>query len=149
MKVVIFAGGRGTRISEETHLKPKPLVEIGDRPILWHIMKHYSAFGLNDFIICLGYKGFLIKEYFANYILHTSDVTFDMRNQTTEIHQRNSEPWRVTLIDTGEETLTGGRLKRVERYLEDEPYCLTYGDGVSDVNIKDLIDFHKKQRKLI
>jgi glucose-1-phosphate cytidylyltransferase len=143
MKAVILAGGLGTRISEETSLKPKPMIEIGGRPILWHIMKMYSAHGIHQFIICCGYKGYVIKEYFANYFLHMSDVTFDMKHNRMEIHQRYAEPWRVTLVDTGEETMTGGRLKRVASYLKDEvAFCLTYGDGVSDVNISNLIEFH-------
>ena len=144
MKAVILAGGLGTRISEETHLKPKPMIEIGGKPILWHIMKTYSAHGISDFVICCGYKGYVIKEYFANYFLHMSDVTFDMTNNSMEVHQRYSEPWKVTLVDTGEETMTGGRLKRVARYLDgDEPFCLTYGDGVSDVDISALVAFHR------
>jgi len=147
MKAVILAGGLGTRISEETHLKPKPMIEIGGMPILWHIMKIYSHHGINDFVICCGYKGYIIKEYFANYFLHTSDVTFDMRNNSMQVHQQNAEPWRVTLIDTGEETMTGGRLRRVAPYLKDEEaFCFTYGDGVSDVNIAELIAFHKAQK---
>ena len=146
MKAVILAGGLGTRISEETHLKPKPMIEIGGRPILWHIMKMYSHHGVNDFVICCGYKGYVIKEYFANYFLHMSDVTFDMSNNSMQVHQRNAEPWRVTLVDTGDETMTGGRLKRVAPYVNgDESFCMTYGDGVSDVNITDLLAFHKKQ----
>jgi len=144
MKAVILAGGLGTRISEETHLKPKPMIEIGGRPILWHIMKMYSAHGVNDFIICCGYKGYLIKEYFANYFLHMSDITFDMKNNQREVHQGHAEPWRVTLVDTGENTMTGGRLKRVKEYLDtDENFCFTYGDGLSNVNITDLINFHR------
>lgn len=144
MKVVILAGGLGTRISEETHLRPKPMIEIGGRPILWHIMKMYSAHGVNEFIICCGYKGYVIKEYFANYFLHMSDITFDMRSNQMEVHERKAEPWKVTLVDTGEETLTGGRLRRVRRYVEDEEaFCFTYGDGVSDVNISALIQFHR------
>jgi glucose-1-phosphate cytidylyltransferase len=144
MKAVILAGGLGTRISEETHLKPKPMIEIGGKPILWHIMKMYSAHGINDFIICCGYKGYVIKEYFANYFLHMSDVTFDMSINKMEVHEQKAEPWRVTLVDTGEDTLTGGRLKRVKPYLEkEESFCFTYGDGVSDVNITGLIDFHQ------
>ena len=144
MKAVILAGGLGTRISEETHLKPKPMIEIGGKPILWHIMKLYSAHGVNDFIICCGYKGYIIKEYFANYFLHMSDVTFDMENNRMEVHQRNAEPWRVTLVDTGEGTLTGGRLKRVSSYLEGEDaFCFTYGDGVADIDITALVAFHK------
>lgn len=144
MKVVILAGGLGTRISEETHLRPKPMIEIGGRPILWHIMKMYSAHGVNEFIICCGYKGYVIKEYFANYFLHMSDITFDMSSNLMEVHERKAEPWKVTLVDTGEETLTGGRLRRVRRYVEDEEaFCFTYGDGVSDVNISALIQFHR------
>lgn len=142
MKAVILAGGLGTRISEETHLRPKPMIEIGGKPILWHIMKQYSHHGINDFIICCGYKGYVIKEYFANYFLHMSDVTFDMSKNSMEVHQRYVEPWRVTLIDTGEQTLTGGRLKRVREHLGDEPFCFTYGDGVSDIDIGALIAFH-------
>ncbi len=146
MKAVILAGGLGTRISEETDLKPKPMVEVGGKPILWHIMKIYSSYGIQDFIICLGYKGYVIKEYFANYYLHNSNVTFDMRNNKMEVHQNNSEPWKVTLVDTGDNTMTGGRLKQVEPYLNNEDaFCFTYGDGVSDVNITDLIEFHKHQ----
>ncbi len=148
MKAVILAGGLGTRISEETHLKPKPMIEVGGKPILWHIMKSYSAYGINDFIICLGYKGYLIKEYFANYYLHTSDVTFDMRDNSMKVHQNASEPWTVTLVDTGEFTQTGGRLKRVSQYLDDEDFCFTYGDGVTDANLQDLIDFHKSKATL-
>jgi glucose-1-phosphate cytidylyltransferase len=149
LKAVILAGGLGTRISEETHLKPKPMIEIGGKPILWHIMKSYSAHGIHDFIVCCGYKGYIIKEYFANYFLHMSDVTFDMENNKMEVHQQNAEPWRVTLVDTGDETLTGGRLKRVENYIKDEKaFCFTYGDGVSDVNISELIDFHLQHDKL-
>ena len=145
MKAVILAGGLGSRISEETHLKPKPMIEIGGKPILWHIMKIYSHHGINDFIICCGYKGYLIKEYFANYFLHMTDVTFDLANNSMKVHQLKAEPWRVTLVDTGEETMTGGRLKRVGRYIDDhEPFCLTYGDGVSDVNISKLVEFHKE-----
>ena len=144
MKAVILAGGLGTRISEETHLKPKPMIEIGGRPILWHIMKLYSAHGVNDFIICCGYKGYVIKEYFANYFLHMSDVTFDMSNNSMAVHQQNAEPWKVTLVDTGDDTQTGGRLKRIAKYLGDEDFCFTYGDGVGDVDITALIDFHKK-----
>lgn len=144
MKAVLLAGGLGTRISEETNLKPKPMVEIGGKPILWHIMKIYSHYGINDFIICCGYKGYVIKEYFANYFLHMSDVTFDMQQNKMEVHQRYAEPWRVTLVDTGEDTMTGGRLKRVARYVQDEDaFCFTYGDGVSNVNIAGLIEFHR------
>lgn len=148
MKAVILAGGLGTRISEETQVRPKPMVEIGGKPILWHIMKIYSAHGVNDFIICLGYKGYMVKEYFANYFLHMSDVTFDMANNSMHVHQKNVEPWRVTLVDTGEHTMTGGRLKRVRPYLGDEDFCMTYGDGVSDVDVSALIAFHKKNGRL-
>ena len=149
MKAVILAGGLGTRISEETSLKPKPMVEIGGKPILWHIMKGYSAHGVNDFVICCGYKGYVIKEYFANYFLHTSDVTFDMQNNRMEVHTRSAEPWKVTLVDTGDDTLTGGRLKRVRDYVRDEEaFCFTYGDGVSNVNITELIAFHRAHGKL-
>jgi glucose-1-phosphate cytidylyltransferase len=148
MKAVILAGGLGTRISEESHLKPKPMVEIGGRPILWHIMKIYSHYGINDFVICLGYKGYVIKEYFANYFLHMSDVSFDMIENRMEVHQRNAEPWRVTLIDTGQDTLTGGRLKRVRDYVGNESFCFTYGDGVADLDIAKLIAFHRSQDKL-
>ncbi len=144
MKAVILAGGLGTRISEETHLKPKPMIEIGGRPILWHIMKIYSAHGVNEFIICCGYKGYIIKEYFANYFLHMSDVTFDMEHNAMEVHQKNAEPWRVTLVDTGDNTMTGGRLKRVASYLNNEDaFCFTYGDGVADIDISGLIAFHR------
>lgn len=145
MKAVILAGGFGTRISEETHLKPKPMVEIGGRPILWHILKIYSTNGINDFIICCGYKGYVIKEYFANYFLHMSDITFDMRFNQMEVHQKYAEPWRVTLVDTGEATLTGGRLKRVRDYVKDETFCFTYGDGLSDISIQKLIEHHQKR----
>jgi len=149
MKVVILAGGFGTRISEESHLKPKPMIEIGGRPILWHIMKIYSSFGFNDFVICLGYKGFCIKEYFAHYFLHESDVTFDFRSDNQRvIHSHKAEPWRVTLVDTGLETMTGGRVKRVAPYLDGEPFMLTYGDGVGDVNIRKLVDYHQRSGKL-
>lgn len=147
MKAVILAGGIGTRISEETYLKPKPMVEIGGKPILWHIMKIYSAHGINDFVICLGYKGYMIKEYFANYFLHMSDVTIDIQKNKLEIHQMNAEPWKVTLIDTGENTMTGGRIKRIEKYV-DETFCLTYGDGLGDVDISKLVSFHKKNKPL-
>lgn len=143
MKAVILAGGLGTRLSEETSLKPKPMVEIGGRPILWHILKIYSSHGINDFVICAGYKGYIIKEYFANYFLHMSDVTFDMSNNSVEIHQKNAEPWKVTVVDTGDETMTGGRIKRIAPYV-DGAFCCTYGDGVGDVDIKALIDFHQK-----
>ena len=143
MKAVILAGGLGTRISEETHLKPKPMIEIGGKPTLWHIMKLYSAHGVNEFVICCGYKGYLIKEYFANYFLHMSDVTIDMATNHMEVHQQKAEPWRVTLVDTGEDTMTGGRLKRVADYVKQDPaFCFTYGDGVSDVDISALIAFH-------
>lgn len=148
MKAVILAGGLGTRISEETHLKPKPMVEIGGKPILWHVMKIYSAHGIRDFVICVGYKGYVIKEYFANYFLHMSDVTFDMEHNTMEVHQKNAEPWRVTVVDTGEQTMTGGRLKRVGSYLGEEPFCFTYGDGVGDVDISALVKEHNKTRPL-
>jgi len=143
MKAVILAGGYGTRISEETNLKPKPMIEIGEKPILWHIMKTYSAFGINDFVICCGYKGYMIKEYFANYFLHMSDVTFDLKINSMEVHDKFVEPWSVTLVDTGINTMTGGRLKKIKKYVEDETFCFTYGDGLSDVNISNLIDFHK------
>lgn len=149
MKVVILAGGFGTRISEETHLRPKPMIEIGSKPILWHIMKVYSSFGLQDFVICCGYKGYIIKEYFANYFLHMSDVTFNMIDNTMEVHCRHAEPWRVTLVDTGENTLTGGRLKRIKDYVQDdESFCFTYGDGLSDINIESEIAFHRSHGKL-
>ena len=146
MKAVLLAGGLGTRISEESGSRPKPMIEIGDMPILWHIMKIYSHYGINDFIVCCGYKGYVIKEYFANYFLHTSDVTFDMQKNSMEVHQRFAEPWKVTLVDTGQDTMTGGRLKRVAQYVNDEEaFCFTYGDGLSDINIQSLIDFHKHQ----
>jgi len=145
MKAVILAGGYGTRITEETHLKPKPLVEIGGMPILWHIMKIYSVHNINDFIICCGYKGYLIKEYFANYFLHMSDVTFDMKNNTMEVHQKNAEPWSVTLIDTGIDTMTGGRLKRVQNYIGNDTFCFTYGDGLGNINISELLKFHESK----
>lgn len=149
MKAVILAGGYGTRLSEETELKPKPMVEIGGKPILWHIMKIYSAHGINEFIICLGYKSYVIKEYFANYFLHMSDVTFDMEHNKMHVHQRSAEPWKVTLVDTGDSTMTGGRLKRVKGYLKsDENFCFTYGDGVSDINIQETIKFHEAHGKL-
>jgi glucose-1-phosphate cytidylyltransferase len=149
MKAVILAGGMGTRISEETLLRPKPMIEIGGKPIIWHIMKSYSVHGVNDFIICCGYKGYVIKEYFANYFLHMSDVTFDMSRNHMEIHKRHAEPWRVTLVDTGENTMTGGRLKRVASYLEDvDAFCFTYGDGVSDVDVSELIAFHLAHGKM-
>lgn len=148
MKAVILAGGLGTRLAEETTVKPKPMVEIGGKPMLWHIMKTYSSYGINDFVICLGYKGFIIKEFFSNYYLHTSDVTFDMTHNRVEYHNNKSEPWRVTLIDTGENTMTGGRLRRVRQHLGDAPFCMTYGDGVSDVNIAKLIEFHSSSGRL-
>lgn len=149
MKAVILAGGLGTRISEETHLRPKPMLEIGGRPILWHIMKLYSTHGVNDFVICCGYKGYLIKEYFANYFLHMSDVTFDMTTNRMDVHEHKAEDWRVTLVDTGDHTQTGGRLKRVARYVQDESaFCLTYGDGVGDVDISALISFHRSHGRL-
>ena len=148
MKTVILAGGVGSRISEETHLKPKPMIEIGGKPILWHIMKTYSAHGIHDFIICLGYRGYLIKEYFANYFLHNSNVTFDMADNSMKIHENSAEPWKVTLVDTGEKTMTGGRLKRVAPYLDDEAFCFTYGDGLSNVDISALVKLHKKQGTL-
>ena len=149
MKAVILAGGLGTRISEETQTKPKPMIEIGGKPILWHILKMYSHHGINDFVICCGYKGYIIKEYFANYFLHMSDVTFDMKKNAMEVHQRNAEPWTVTLIDTGDETMTGGRLKRVGQYLRGEDaFCFTYGDGLSDIDIASLVKFHRSHGKL-
>ena len=148
MKAVILAGGLGTRISEETSLRPKPMIEIGGKPILWHIMKMYSAHGINDFIICCGYKGYVIKEFFANYFLHSSDVTFDFKENNTVIHEERSEPWNVTLVDTGDDSMTGGRLKRVQKYLDGEDtFCLTYGDGLSDINISKTIEFHKNHGK--
>lgn len=148
MKAVILAGGIGSRLEEETHLKPKPMLEIGGKPILWHIMKIYSTYGINDFVICCGYKGYLIKEYFANYFLYMSDVTFDMTNNKMEVHHKTVEPWKVTLVDTGLNTMTGGRLKRVQNYIGNETFCFTYGDGLSDVNITDLMSFHKKKNTL-
>lgn len=148
MKVVILAGGLGTRLAEETSVKPKPMVEIGGFPILWHIMKTYSSYGFNDFIIALGYKGYVIKEYFANYLLHTSDITLDMQNNSFSFHNNNAEPWKVTLIDTGEATMTGGRLKRLAPYIDTDTFMMTYGDGVANVNIKDLIRFHEHHGKL-
>lgn len=148
IKAVILAGGMGTRISEESSVRPKPMIEIGGKPILWHIMKTYSHHGIHDFVICLGYKGYVIKEYFSNYFLHSSDVTFDMRSNRMEVHHKHAEPWRVTLVDTGEKSMTGGRLKRVKPYVEnDELFCLTYGDGVSDVDIGKLIEFHRAHGK--
>lgn len=148
MKVVIWAGGLGTRISEESHLKPKPMIEIGERPMLWHIMKYYSEFGFHEFIICLGYKQYVVKEFFADYFLHTSDVTFDLANNQMEVHNNYSEPWKVTLVDTGLNTMTGGRLKRVRSYLGDEPFMLTYGDGVCNVDLNQLLAFHQAHGKL-
>lgn len=149
MKAVILAGGLGTRITEETTLKPKPMIEIGGKPILWHIMKSYSHHGINEFVICCGYRGYVIKEFFANYFLHTSDVTFDLQKNEMEVHSRHAEPWKVTLVDTGEDTMTGGRLKRVKRFVEDDDaFCFTYGDGVSDINITESIAFHLKHGKL-
>ena len=148
MKAVLLAGGLGTRISEESHLKPKPMIEVGGRPILWHIMKLYSHYGFNDFIVCLGYKGYVVKEYFANYVLHNADLTVDLAGGSVEYHATNHEPWRVTLVDTGAETMTGGRIKRVADYLpKDEPFFLTYGDGVADIDIRALLDFHKAHGK--
>lgn len=147
MKTVILAGGLGTRISEESHLRPKPMIEVGGRPLLWHIMKLYSHYGLNDFVICAGYRGYMIKEYFANYVLHASDVTVDLRNNSLTYHKSDAEPWRVTIADTGENTQTGGRIKRIAHHLDpDEPFCMTYGDGLSDIDVSDLIAFHKKMR---
>jgi glucose-1-phosphate cytidylyltransferase len=148
LKAIILAGGLGTRISEESTVRPKPMIEIGGRPMLWHIMKIYSTHGVNDFVVCCGYKGYLIKEYFANYFLHMSDVTFDMQNNRMEVHEQYAEPWRVTLVDTGEHTMTGGRLKHVKQYVkDDEAFCFTYGDGVADVNISALVAFHKQHGK--
>jgi glucose-1-phosphate cytidylyltransferase len=149
MKVVILAGGLGTRLSEETALKPKPMVEIGGQPMLWHVMKIYSSFGFNEFVICLGYKGYIIKEYFANYYRHQSNITIDLSDNSTEVHGSQAEPWKVTLIDTGKDTQTGGRIKRIKPYVNNEPFMLTYGDGVGAVNIKELLDFHKKNKKLL
>ena len=149
MKAVLLAGGLGTRLSEETTLKPKPMVEIGGKPILWHILKSYSSHGINDFVVCCGYKGYIIKEFFANYFLHTSDVTFDMRDNTMKVHEHHAEPWTVTLVDTGDDTMTGGRLKRVRKFVQDdEAFCFTYGDGLSDVNIAASIAFHRQHGKL-
>ena len=148
MKAVILAGGRGTRLAEETSVRPKPMVKIGSKPILWHIMKIYSTHGINEFVICCGYKGYMIKEYFANYFLHNSDVTFDMTRNDMQVHEHSTEPWKVTLVDTGDSTATGGRLKRVSRYLDDEPFCFTYGDGVSNVDIGQLVTFHRQQGTL-
>jgi glucose-1-phosphate cytidylyltransferase len=149
VKAVILAGGRGTRLEEETTLRPKPMVEVGGRPLLWHICKIYASFGVTDFVICCGYKGYVIKEYFANYFLHTSDITFDLRNNSLDVHQTTAEPWRITLVDTGLETQTGGRLKRIGEYLEDdEPFCCTYGDGLADVNVSELIEFHRNANRM-
>ncbi len=148
MKAVILAGGFGTRISEESGIRPKPMVEIGEKPILWHIMKIYSHYGINDFIICCGYKGYAIKEYFSNYFLHNSDITFDMKNNNMKVHKINSEPWNVTLVDTGLHTMTGGRIRKIREYVKDETFCLTYGDGVANININDLIVHHKNQNVL-
>ena len=148
MKVVILAGGFGTRITEESHLKPKPMIGIGERPILWHIMKEYSHYGFNEFIICLGYKGYVIKEYFSDYFLYTSDVTFDLEKNEMTVHDNFAEPWKVTLVDTGLNTMTGGRIKKIQKYVGNEPFMLTYGDGVSDININELLEYHKKQGKL-
>jgi glucose-1-phosphate cytidylyltransferase len=148
MKAVILAGGLGSRLSEETDIKPKPMVEIGGKPILWHVMKIYSSHGINDFIICLGYKGYVIKEYFANYFLHTSDVTFDMHNNNMVVHQNHAEPWKVTLVDTGENTMTGGRLRRVAPYLDSEDFCFTYGDGVGDIDIPAVVEMHRQAGRL-
>lgn len=148
MKAVILAGGKGTRITEETFLKPKPLIEIGEMPILWHIMKIYSAHGINDFVICCGYKGHLIKEFFSNYFIRRSDVTIDLKNNEIDVHQKYAEPWKITLIDTGLETMTGGRLKRIKKFVENDTFCFTYGDGLSDINITKLTKFHKKNKKI-
>jgi glucose-1-phosphate cytidylyltransferase len=148
LKCVILAGGYGTRISEESHLKPKPMIEVGGRPVIWHIMKIFSSYGITDFVVCLGYKGYVIKEYFANYFLHMSDVTFDMKNNQMQVHHRHAEPWTVTLVDTGEDTMTGGRLKRVRDYLNGETFCFTYGDGVANIDIDKLLAFHKDSGRL-
>jgi len=148
MKVVILAGGLGTRLSEETVVKPKPMVEIGGMPILWHIMKIYSAFGFNDFIVCLGYKGYVVKEYFANYFLHKADVTIDLKNNSVEVHESEAEPWKITLVDTGNSSMTGGRIKRIQKYVNNEPFMLTYGDGVGNINISELVNYHKSHGKL-
>jgi glucose-1-phosphate cytidylyltransferase len=148
VKAVILAGGMGTRIMEESAAKPKPMIEIGGRPILWHIMKMYSAYGISDFVVCCGYKSYVIKDYFANYSLHVSDITFDIAQNKMQVHQNSAEPWKVTLVDTGLETMTGGRLKRVRKYLNDDVFCLTYGDGVADVNLSDLVAYHKTQKTL-
>jgi len=148
MKVVLLAGGLGTRLSEETTLKPKPMVEIGGMPILWHIMKIYASHGYNDFIVCLGYKGYIVKEYFANYFLHKSDVTIDLKNNSIEVHESNAEPWKITLVHTGDDSMTGGRIKRIEKYVNNETFMLTYGDGVGNIDIKALVDYHKNHGKL-
>lgn len=148
MKVVILAGGFGTRITEESHLKPKPMIEIGEQPILWHIMKYYSQFGFNDFVICLGYKQYVVKEYFADYFLHTSDITFDLANNKMEVHNNYAEPWKVTLVDTGLHTMTGGRIKRIQNHIKDKPFMLTYGDGLSNVDLKKLLEFHQSHGKI-
>ncbi|WP_148409089.1 glucose-1-phosphate cytidylyltransferase [Murimonas intestini] len=148
MKVVILAGGFGTRISEESHLKPKPMIEIGERPILWHIMKEYSYYGFNEFVICLGYKQYIIKEFFADYFLHTSDITFDLAKNEMKVHNNYSEPWKVTLVDTGLNTMTGGRIKRIKEYVKNDTFMMTYGDGVSDINVRDLLEYHKKNGKI-
>lgn len=148
MKVVLLAGGFGTRISEQSHLKPKPMIEIGEKPILWHIMKYYSQYGFHDFVICLGYKQYVVKEFFADYFLHTSDVTFDLAGNKMEVHNNYSEPWKVTLVDTGLNTMTGGRIKRIKSYVDDEPFMLTYGDGVCDVNLDELLEFHQSHGKI-
>ena len=147
MKCILLAGGFGTRISEESHLKPKPMIEIGGRPIIWHIMKIYSTQGITEFIVCLGYKGYIIKEYFANYFLHMSDVTFDMSNNRMEVHHKHAEPWKVTLVDTGDNTMTGGRLRRVRDYVDGEAFCFTYGDGLADICLPELIDFHRRNSR--
>lgn len=149
MKVVLLAGGFGTRLSEETVVKPKPMIEIGDKPVLWHIMKIYAAYGFNEFIVCLGYKGYVIKEYFANYFLHQSDVTIDMSSNVLTTHESSAEPWKVTLVDTGKDTMTGGRIKRVAKHIGESPFLLTYGDGVGDVNIAELVKFHEKNKRLL
>lgn len=149
MKVVLLAGGLGTRLSEETSLRPKPMVDIGDKPILWHIMKIYSSYGFNDFVICLGYKGYIVKEYFANYFLHQSDVTIDLKNNSIETHQTAAEPWKITLVDTGKSSMTGGRIKRIQKYIGNEPFLLTYGDGVGNVDIEALVAFHQKNKKMV
>jgi glucose-1-phosphate cytidylyltransferase len=149
MKVVILAGGFGTRLSEETHLRPKPMVDIGDKPILWHIMKIYSSYGYNDFVICLGYKGYMIKEYFANYFMHQSDITIDLTTNSIETHHSQAEPWKVTLVDTGKESMTGGRIKRIQKYVGNEPFLLTYGDGVGNVDIAALVNEHRRNQKMV